>query len=60
MSGHGICRLVTLCSTVTQLVSENDRRLPGAESNDDSDSDSDGDDDDIEELSPEKKEEVQR
>ena len=57
-SGRGIRRLVTLCGTITQLVSENDRRLPGSESENDEDND-DGDDDD-EDMSPEKKEEVKR
>ena len=50
-SGCGIRRLVTLCGTVTQLVAEHDRRFPGSESDDD------GDDED---MSPQKKAEVQR
>ena len=53
-SGRGIRRLVTLCGTVTQLVSENDRRLPGSES------DNDNDDNDDEGIPPEKRAEVQR
>jgi hypothetical protein len=53
-SGRGIRRLVTLCGTVTQLVSENDRRLPRPEGDDDDD------DEEEEEIPPEKKEEVQR
>jgi hypothetical protein len=51
-SGRGIRRLVTLCGTITQLVSENDHRLPTSESEDEDDSDEDG--------SPEMKEGVQR
>ena len=58
-SGRGICRLVTLCGTITQLVSKNDRRLPGSESDEDDDDDDDNSSND-EETSPEKKEEVKR
>ena len=50
-SGRGIRRLVTLCGSITQLVVEYDRRLPGSESDDD------GDDED---TSPQGKEEVQK
>jgi hypothetical protein len=52
-SGRGIRRLVTLCGTITQLVSENDRRLPGTESEEEGDEDEEGE-------SPERKEEVRR
>ena len=45
---------MTLCGTITQLVSENDRRLPRSESEDDDDGDEE------EGETPEKKEEVQR
>jgi len=51
-SGRGIHRLVTLCGTITQLVNENDRRLPGSGFNNDEDGDEEGE-------SPEK-EEVRR
>jgi len=47
---------VTLRRTITQLVNENDRRLPRTEDEDDDDDDDDGEEDE----SPEKKEEVQR
>ena len=47
---------MTLCGTITQLVNENDRRLPGFESDDDNDNDGDNE----EEMTPEKKEDVQR
>ena len=50
-SGRGIRRLVTSCGTVTQLVAEHDRWFPGSESDDDSDN---------EDISPQKKAEVQR
>ena len=50
-SRRGIRRLVTLCGTVTQLVAEHDRWFSGSES----DNDSDGED-----MSPQKKAEVQR
>ena len=56
-SGCGIRKLVTLRRTITQLMDENDRRLPRS---DDGDDDDDDDDEDEEEESPEKKEEVQR
>ena len=52
-SGRGICRLVTLCRTVTQLVGENDRRPLRPEGDKD-------EDDDKEEEPPEKKVEVRR
>lgn len=53
-SGRGIRRLVNLGRTVTQLVTEYDRRILASES----DSDDDTGDRDV--LSPEKKEEVKR
>lgn len=53
-SGRGIRKLVTLRRTITQLMDENDRRLPRSDDGDDDD------DDDEEDESPEKKEEVQR
>ena len=67
LSGRGIRRLVTLCGTVTQLVAESDRRLRRTESANDDDGDDNSDDDDDDDgnggdrdMSPEKKEEVQR
>ena len=58
-SGRGICRLVTLCGTVTQLVAEYDRRLVASES--DTNSDTDENDEEInEDQHPERREEIRR
>jgi len=46
-SGRGIRRLVTLCSTILQLVKESDRRLLGS-----SDADPESDDEDPEAPQP--------
>ena len=51
-SGCSICQLVTLCGSITQLVIEYNRQLPGSESDNDGDNDDDGD------TSPQDKEEV--
>ena len=51
-SGRSIRRLVTLCGSITQLVIEYNRRLPGSESDDDGDDGDDGN------TSPQDKEEV--
>ena len=58
-SGRGIHRLVVLCGMVTQLVTENDRRLIcQAEYNGDMD---ENDDDEADaNLPPEKREEIKR
>ena len=48
-SGRGICRLITLCGSITHLIAENDLRRASnsdGENDDDEDDGSDNNDDD--------------